>query len=346
MKKKKHYFHIKKAERLEIAILLNRGYSIRDIAKAIGKGKSSVAEEIKNRSTKGKYDPRQANIKARLKRKYSKYQGMKIREDEELEQYVIEKLKLDWSPEEIAGRIKNIDGHIKYSSHQAIYQYLDSIFGQRYVKYLRKKGKRKKRGRKGKLEKLQDRVFIENRPKIIDEKQRFGDFEGDFIVSGRDGTGALLVLYERKSRHVIIKKIMSRKADEVNKIIHELTGVFVSFNSLTLDNDVSFKKHAALSELLGAPIYFCHPYHSWEKGGVENINGLIRYYIPKKTDISKLSDEFIRSVENRLNNRPRKSLGYKTPLEVMKENGQFKKENQFDMIININKKSQAVRLEG
>lgn len=263
-----------------------------------------------------------------------------------MEKYVGEKLKLDWSPEEIAGRIKNIDRHIKYASHQAIYKYLDSVFGQRFLSCLRKKGKKKERKKRGNLEKLADRVFIENRPEIIDLKERFGDFEGDFIVSGKDGSGALLVLYERKAQYIIIVKLTTRKADEVNRIIYELTGAFVNFNSLTLDNDVSFKKHAALSRLLGAPIYFCHPYHSWEKGGVENANGLIRYYFPKKTDFSKITIEKIKEVEDKLNHRPRKTLGYKTPFEVMEENGQFKKENRFGMIIDINKKSQAVRLEG
>ena len=344
--KKKQYLHITKTERMEIAILLKRKYSIRSIAGVLGRSVSSISEEINKRLTNGEYNPQRANIKARIKRKNSKYQGMKVRDNDELEKYVGEKLQLDWSPDEIAGRIKNFDKNIKYASRQAIYKYLDSIFGQRWEKYLRKKNKRKGRGKRGGVEKLTDRVFIENRPEIIEEKARFGDFEGDFIVSGKDGRGALLILYERKSQHVVIRKIMSRKADEVNRIIQEITGVFVNFNSLTLDNDVSFKKHAALSELLGVPIYFCHPYHSWEKGGVENMNGLIRYYFPKKTDFSKITVEKIEEAEDKLNNRPRKSLGYKTPREVMEENGQFKKESPFDMIIGINKKPQAVRLEG
>lgn len=346
MKNKKHYSHIKKTERLEIAILLGKKYSIRSIVKVLGRSVSSISAEINNHLTKGEYDPRRANIKARIKRKNSKYQGMKVREDDELEKYVAEKLKKDWSPEEIAGRIKNIDQNIKYASHQAIYKYIDSVYGQRFLSCLRKKNKKRGRKKRSRLEKLNDRVFIENRPDIIDFKERFGDFEGDFIVSGKNGSGALLVLYERKAQYIIIVKLKTRKADEVNRIIYELTGIFVNFNSLTLDNDVSFKKHTALSKLLRAPIYFCHPYHSWEKGGVENANGLIRYYFPKKTDFSKITVERIKEVENKLNNRPRKTLSYKTPFEVMIENGQFKKHDLSDMIIDINKKSQAVRLEG
>ncbi|MFZ5341157.1 MAG: IS30 family transposase, partial [Patescibacteria group bacterium] len=116
---------------------------------------------------------------------------------------------------------------------------------------------------------------------------------------------------------------MSQKTDIINQEIFKITGGFICFNSLTIDNDISFSKHQELSEMIKAPIYFCHPYHSWEKGGVENLNKLIRRYIPKKTDISQLGDEFIQTIEDKLNHKPRKCLNFKTPYEVMLENNQF-----------------------
>ncbi len=346
MKKKTKYTHIKKAERLEIAILLDRGCGVREIARALRRGVGTISEEINNNSVEGKYDPHKADHKAYVKRKYSKYQGMKVVGDNQLWSYVEEKLKEEWSPEEIAGRLKEVDRHIKYASRGAIYKFVYSVYGRLLEQYLRYKGKKRKRGRRQKVSQLENRVFIDKRPKIVSKKQRFGDWEGDFIVSGKSGKGALIILYERKAMHVIIKRIMSRGCDLVNQYIREMTGGFVCFNSLTIDNDISFGKHEELSELLGAPVYFCHPYHSWEKGGVENINKLIRQYIPKGSDISKYTDEYIRKIEAKLNGRPRKNLGYKTPLEIMLKNKQFKTLENFGIIIKQKTPIAGVLLEG
>lgn len=322
MKKSKK---IKTAERLEIAVLLKKGYSLRSIAEILERSPNSISYEIKNNSTKGIYDPRKANHKAYVKRKYAKYQGMKIVSDIELWNYVEEKMENDWSPEAIAGRLREVDGHIKYAGKMAIYKFIYSIYGRGLEKYLYKNSVKKKRGKKrGQGTTLQDRVSIDQRPEYINDRAEFGDWEGDFIVSGKDGLGALLVVQERKSKYVFIKKLLSRDTMTVNNEISKITGGILHINSLTLDNDISFRRHKELSELLGASIYFCHPYHSWEKGGIENMNKLIRRYIPKRTDISKLSDEFIQEIQDKFNHRPRKCLNFKTPYEVMLENNQFK----------------------
>lgn len=326
--KNRKYTHIKKAERLEIAILLNKGYSYRDIVRVLKRSISSISEEIRNNSVNGIYDPKKADHKAYVKRKYSKYQGMKVVNNLELWNYLEEKIKDDWSPEAIAGRIKNIDTQIKSISAKGIYKFIYSVYGRNLERFLAYKGRKRKPKITQKVLKLQDRVFIDQRPKIIDKRRRFGDWEGDFIVSGKNGQGVLLVLYERKGRYTLIKKMMNKKIGEVHRIICELTGGII-INSLTLDNDIVFKKHKELSKILGIPIYFCHPYHSWEKGGVENTNKLIRKYIPKRSDISRYSDEYIQMVENKLNNRPKKCLKYKTPNEVMRKNNQFKKEIKY-----------------
>jgi IS30 family transposase len=343
--KQRKYTHIKKAERLEIAILLGRKYKIREIARVLKRSPSTISEEINNNSVNGRYDPHKAQHKAYVKRKYSKYQGMKIVGNKQLWDYVEEKIKQDWSPEEMAGRLREVHRHIKYASRGAIYKFVYSVYGRTLEQYLRYKGKKRKKGKREKVSQLENRFFIDERPEIVGEKQRFGDWEGDLIVSGKSGKGVLIVLYERKAMYTVIKRILSRRCDLVNRYIKEITGGFVCFNSLTVDNDISFKKHEELSELLGAPIYFCHPYHSWEKGGVENINKLIRQYILKGSDISKYSDKYIREIETKLNNRPRKGLKYKTPLEVMLENHQFKTLKDFG-IFDINKKTSSVRLEG
>ena len=336
---KNTYSHISKSERLEISILLNKGYSIRSIGKALNRSPGTISDEIKRNKVDGRYDPKKANHKAYVKRKYSKHQGMKVANNKELRDYVENRLINDWSPEQISGRIKEIDKHIKYVGKDGIYKFVGSVYGRNLEKNLRH---HKKRGKRNKVGKLKDRTFIDKRPKIIDDKSRYGDWEGDFIVSGKNGKGVLLVLYERKSMYVVIRKIMSRKTYVVNRHIHDITGGFICFNSLTLDNDISFKKHIELSDMIDSPIYFCHPYHSWEKGGVENINKLIRQYVYKRSDISKYSDRYIQKIQDKLNNRPRKTLLYKTPLEVMIENNQFKESFNF----NILKNNPGVRVGG
>jgi IS30 family transposase len=344
--KQKEYHHITKTERLEIALLRNKKYSLRNIAKMLGRSPNTISQEVKLKSVNRQYDPIKADHKAYVKRKYSKYQGMKVIEDNQLRIYIEEKIKQDWSPEEVAGRLKEVDRHIKYVSRGAIYKFVYSVYGRLLEQHLRYKGKKRKRGKRLKVSQLENRVFIEKRPKIIGKKQRYGDWEGDFIVSGKSGQGVLIVLYERKAMYVVIKRIFSRNCDVINRYLKEMTGGFVCFNSLTIDNDISFRKHEELSELLGAPVYFCHPYHSWEKGGVENINKLIRQYIPKASDISKYSDSSIREIETKLNNRPRKKLKYKTPLEVMLENNQFKTLRDFGIINKQKTPIAGVLLEG
>lgn len=322
------YTHIKKTERLEIAILLNKGYSRRDIARTIKRSASSISEEINNNSVNGIYDPNKAHHKAYVKRKYSKYQGMKVVSNVNLWNYILDKMRQDWSPENISGRIKEIDCHIKQISAKGIYKFIYSVYGRNLEQYLTYKGKKKKPKISQKVSEIKDRVFINKRPKIVDKRRGFGDWEGDFIVSGKNGKGVLLTLYERKAKYSIIRKLPAKEIELVHQIIHQLTGGYI-INSLTLDNDIVFRKHKQLSELLSCPIYFCHPYHSWEKGGVENINKLIRRYIPKGSDISQYSEECVKFIEDKLNNRPRKCLNFKTPKEIMEENHQLRNEIKF-----------------
>ena len=319
---KKSYTHITKTERQEIAILVEKGYSQRDVAKALNRNVSSISREIANNAVNGEYDPAKANHKSYVARKYSKYQGMKIEGSHALRRYVETHLKEDWSPEEVSGRIEEIDRHITSVSTKGIYKYVASVYGRALERHLTYKGNKKRSHPRTKVTQLKDRVFIDQRPKIVDGRARFGDWEGDFIVSGKNGSGALLVLHERKARYAIIRKIDCPSIERVHQCLYEMTGGVV-MNTLTLDNDILFRKHREMSNILGTPVYFCHPYHSWEKGGVENTNKLIRRYVQKGSDISKVRDERIGEIQMKLNARPRKCLRYRTPQEVMERYNQF-----------------------
>lgn len=344
MQERKTYKHIDRTERKEIKLFLGKGYSVRDMARALKRSPSSISEELKVNSINGIYDPEKADHKAYVRRKYSKYQGMKVREDDELRKYVEEKTKEEWSPEIIAGRLKNIDTRFKYAGKGAIYKYIYSVYGQELKRFLYHKRVFKKSGpKKGRNKKIDNRVFIDKRPKDLEKREYFGDWEGDFVVSGKNGKGVLMVLEERKSRYVLLRKLLSRDNEIINRTIPEMTASLTNFNSLTIDNDISFRKHQELSRLLKAPIYFCHPYHSWEKGGVENVNKWIRIYVHKKSDISKYSNEYIKMIEDKLNHKPRKCLNFKTPYEIMLENNQFKYLN-YDLLKTKNTTSSMVLL--
>lgn len=324
-KKTIKYGHISLVERKEIEMLLSESQSQNYIARTLKRGKGTISEEIKNNSVNGVYDAQKAHHKAYVKRKYSKYQGMKIVENQKTRDYVEEHLRDDQSPETIAGRMKEVDTDIPYAGKGAIYKFVYSVYGRCLEKFLYSKAVRKKSGpKRGNQNKLEDRIFINERPKHINNRREFGDWEGDFIVSPKNGTGVLIVLHERKSKYTIIKKLTTRNNDEVNNAIYELAGGMVCFNSLTLDNDIAFKKHRELSELLGITIYFCEPYKSWQKGGVENMNKQIRRYVPRGTDISKVSEKSIQEIEDKMNNKFRKCLNYKTAREVMTENNLLK----------------------
>lgn len=322
------YSQITLSERREIAYFFNeKKYSIRLIAKLLFRSPSTISREIrKNRLRRSLvYDGTKANHSSYVRKKYSKFQKSRILSDMKLRAYIEKHLRLGWSPAEVSGRI----GHefwLEKISKTSIYSYLRSAHGQ-MLAYDLDLHRIKKKSKAKKLQhewvKLEDRIFIDERPTSVDERLHYGDYEGDFIVSGKDGSGALLVLHERKSRFILIRKLESRSIDEVHTVIARMLRPIRNLSSLTLDNDIAFRRHAELSEILKAPIYFCHPYHSWEKGGVEFSNRLIREYIPKGTDISKIPEDYILDLEVLLNNRPRQILNFKTPLEAMKEHDQF-----------------------
>lgn len=317
-KEKNKYTHITKSERLEIAILINKEYNLRDIAKALNRSSSSISTEVRNHSTHGVYDPHKAHAKARKKRCCAKAHGKKINSNKALEIYIVDKLKQDWNPDEISGRMK-LDNELFYASKTAIYDWLYSMYGQRYCCYLAShRFKKKPRKKKTKRAMIPNRVGIEHRSNVINQRLEYGHYEGDTIVSGKKTRSktSLTVVSERKSKHVSIRKIKNLKPDTFNSSINSILDK-QKIKSLTLDNGL---ENRYWEQLCIQYVYFCATYSSYQKGGVENVNRMIRKYIPKGCDMSKYSHRFIQKIEDILNNKPRKCLGYKTPHEVMIEN--------------------------
>lgn len=307
--------HITKSDRLEISILLKKGHSLREIAAALKKSHSSLSREIRRNSTNVIYDPLKAQAKSRHRRKQSKYQGMKIRGNRELEKYVSVGLHQYWTPEEIAGKLRTLHGHT-IVSHNAIYKYLYSASGQHLCQYLpsqryRRKPRKDKQDRK---EIIKDRIFIDLRPAIINNRERFGDWEADLLGQPQYTTGAIAGVEERLSRKLLLSKQTghSHAMNGFKQMLHPHRHLS---HSITLDNgteNVSYKQ-------LELSAYFCHPYSFWEKGGIENSFQRLRRFIPKKSSPMLYTQHDLDAIMEIMNNTPRKCLGYKTPNEVFNE---------------------------
>jgi len=233
----------------------------------------------------------------------------KIRQNNELEDYIAVKLQEGWSPEQVAGRwSKERDSSIARCS---VYRYLHSSFGWQLKKYLPHKGRKWKRGKKRERVLIPHRTWIDARPKTIGEKKRFGHYEGDTIVSRRGDKTSLLTILEKMSRFLLARKIPNKKSGQVQQTIVATTKDMPVY-TMTFDNGVEFAHHYKLP----CDTYFCHPYSSWEKGQVEYANRLIRRFFPKRTLLKNISPEQLQIVVKKINNTPRKCLNYNTPKEV------------------------------
>lgn len=298
-------------------------YSIRDIAKILRRSPSTISEELKTNAVKNKYDGEKAHHKSYVRRRSARFQGKKIAMRDNLRSFVEEKLRDDLSPAAIAGRLSRHEHTLSYASKNSIYRFLKSPYG-RQIEYERNKKKYRRKSQK-KSGPLLNRRFIEMRPRSAEIRRRVGDAEADFIVSGKDGTGILLVVVDRKLRVSFLKQISNVTIEAVHATFVCIQEKFPELKTITTDNDILFQKHAELERLLRVKIYFCHPYHSWEKGTVENTNKYIRKDIPKGADISKLSKREIQKIEEKLNRRPMKCLNYFTPQELLNRHRAKKK---------------------
>jgi IS30 family transposase len=289
MKKAKKLSH---AERDEIEILLGKGYSERAIAEVLCRSPNTISYEVRV------------------------IQWKKIDNNESLKAFITDKLALHWNPDEIAGYMRKQKLSF-YASKTAIYTWLRSAPGQRYCVHLYSKRYRvKKRKPKGKREMIPNRVSIDARPKGIANRFRFGHCEADTVVGKKGTKGGVSTFQERTSRLLQGRKVISMSSREHHQVQKEMADL-VQAKTVTEDNGIENKEH----EKLGIPIYFCDPYSSWQKGGLENGNKMFRRYFPKGTDFEKVSQQQIDQTFFRINSKPRKILGYRSALEVARSGG-------------------------
>lgn len=318
---KKQYKQLTSDERDLIATHHANRFNISDIAKMLDRNKSTISRELTRNQSKysNLYLSGQAHKKAKKRKKFA---AMK---DElkchKIRKFVKNKLIEGWTPEIIAGAT-SINPKELNISHESIYQY---IYKKRpdLVQYLprahKKRFKRVPKSNK-KNNRIPNRISIDQRPEKINNRTEFGHWESDAIVS-KQSKYSLTVSIERVSKLVKIKKIRQNKAVLFSKaIIREMKGLPDHARiSFTYDNGLENVLHEFINDQLNSDSYFCNPYHSWEKGSVENVNGLIRRFLPKKTDFAKITHKRIKEIEFLLNNRPRKCLGFKTPNQVFLE---------------------------
>ena len=311
--------HITEEQRYTIQLGLETGLSKRDIAKQIGKSHKSVYNEINRNCDKrsGRYRVALAQKKADERKKNK---ATHISFTEEIAQEVKALLEVKYSPEQISATLKQKGIQVSY---ERIYQYIweDKKQGGDLYKNLRRKG-RKYRNRGSNKDSrgiIKDRVSIDERPEIIENRDRLGDYEIDTII-GKDHKGAILTINERKTGMVHMSLLNGKNAKELAlKVIEELSPYKSRVYSITADNGKEFAEHKMIAKALDIDFYFCHPYHSWERGSNENLNGLIRQYFTKGSSFKNITQKDVKFVENELNNRPRKRLNYKSPYQVYKQ---------------------------
>jgi IS30 family transposase len=302
--------------RYQISALIKAGVNQKNIALEIGVHPSTISREFRRNNDKVRgYSAEIAQV---ISSKKHKEKSKRFSLTKSIEKYIRAKLKKDWSPEQISGRMK-LDTGVSVV-HETIYRYIYSNKknGGKLYTYLRHKNKKyhhrsndyRSRGT------IIDRVMIGKRPKIVEKKSRIGDLEIDTVI-GKNHKGALVTVVDRKSKFVLIKNVPSKEASVVTQALIEMIYPIKDItHTITSDNGKEFAYHKQVSAALDTDFYFANPYHSWERGLNEHTNGLIRQYLPKKSVFIGVSKEEIIMIQNRLNHRPRKVLNYKTPYEV------------------------------
>lgn len=319
---------LKRSDRLEIKILLNKGYSFRAIARSMERSHNTIAYEVKMNGGIEEYNPRNANIYARKRRRDTRRSWSKIEHTPEMREYIIEGLHQHWNPDEISGRMKD-EKKPWYASKTAIYDWLRTAHGQRYCHLLQSKSYYKKpHTRKAARIMIPNRVGIKERCSAANDRTQSGHWERDTIVSRKGCSGGLSVGSERVSRLIDVMKVKSMSTFEHMAAVQLQQSKYTTFSE-TFDNGIENKAH----ELLGIPTFFCEPYSSWQKGGVENANKMLRRYFPKGTNFRTVSQKKIDAAVALINNKPRKILGYKTALEVARGYGILKQVNQLAVLI-------------
>lgn len=318
----REYRQLTEEDRIEIYAMKQAGKKQNQVAGALGVHPSTISRELlRNTGLRG-YRPKQAQQKT-LHRRLTARKAVKM--TPETIGYIEGKLRQQHSPQQIAERMKlDPDWNGPTVSHERIYQHIWQNKAQsgmlyRHLRIGGTKQRRKRRNSRDMRGTIPNRVGIEKRPKIVERKIRIGDWEGDTVI-GKNHQGALVTLVDRKSKLTLIGKVVRYTAEAVEQTIISLMELLPRQNyTLTVDNGKEFASHESVAETLQIKVYFADPYSAWQRGLNENTNGLIRQYVPKASDVRILTDEHIEHIMDRLNNRPRKSLGYLTPNEVFYE---------------------------
>lgn len=318
----REYKQLTEEDRIEIYAMKQAGKQQNQIAAVLGVSPGTISRELARNSGRRGYRPKQAQQKT-LPRRFTARKAVKM--TPETVGYIESRLRQEHSPEQIAERMKADPAWAGLAvSHERIYQHIwqDKAGGGTLYKNLRLGGTKQRRKRRNSRDMrgtIKNRVGIEKRPPIVERKIRIGDWEGDTVV-GKNHQGALVTLVDRKSKLTLIGKVDRYTAEAVEQTIIHLMALLPRRNyTLTVDNGKEFSNHESIAQTLEINVFFADPYSAWQRGLNENTNGLIRQYVPKGSDIRKLTGEQIEHIMDRLNNRPRKLLGFLTPNEVFYE---------------------------
>lgn len=313
------YLHLAENERYQIFALLKAGHGVSTIARHLLRHRATIYRELKRNLI---FDPRvtgyspsraQSCARARVIIRSKRQRISKV-----IWAIVIERLHQKFSPEQISGHLARAG---LYISHERIYQHIwsDKRGGGFLWLHLRgrhRRGRRYQTHRSRSRGQIVGRVGIEHRPKVVEQRKRIGDVEID-LVFGSGRREALLTIVDRHTKYLAVEKVASKHAEVVaDALIHALDHLGRPTLTITSDNGKEFSQHARIAEAIGASYYFARPYASWERGTNENTNGLLRQYFPKDRDFSTINQEEIDFAVTQLNNRPRKTLGFKTPIEL------------------------------
>ena len=312
------YKHLSLEERHYIKVELKAGRSINKIAESLDRSQSSISRELRRNTGQKGYRHKQADRMA-YERHKNKYKSVKL--TKEIKRVIKCHLEEDWSPEQIAGRLKNND--VVSLHHETIYKYIlaDKKVGGTLYKRLRHQNKtyRKRYGTTRNRTGIPNRVDIDKRPEVANNRERVGDWEEDTII-GKNHKGAIVTLDERQTKLRLAAPLSGKKALDVrNATIALLQPIQQFVKTITFDNGKEFTQHESIAEELSCDTYFAKPYHSWERGQNENANGLLRQYFPKSMELIGVSVNQVIEAVHKLNSRPRKCLGFKTPYEAFKE---------------------------
>lgn len=286
---------------------------------------SAIWYELRTKTRKGRrYNAKYAEHLTRVRRTYNRIVGKRIASNPALKQYVHAYLFDDQSPENIAGRIAFVDTDQESTSGRAIREYIASPYG-RHIEAHREKVFGRRRGKRKKQTRLEGKRMIAKRPKRINDRKGVGHLEGDFILSGRSGSGMALDCVDRNLRHTMLELILPVSTRAVENALLRMKKRYPEMQTITFDNDILFVHHKALEKKLRIKIYFCDPHSPWQKGSVENRNKILRRYIPKGADIAEYSRRYIQKLEAYMNRRIMKCLGYLTPAETLERHRKRKK---------------------